>query len=97
MKTYTDEEIYEAVSTFYKGKGLDKGEFSNRLHSIKLIIKKGYLMSEAIDFLSVREHWWECGKEQLATTKARTRGQIKSILKKLNLAITKHGLKELRN
>lgn len=91
-----DTEIYTVVSNYYKNKGLDKEEFSNRLKVIKDIVLKDYSVRDCIEFLEMREHWSEFDKEEKTKMKSRTRNQIKSILKKLDLTLEKDGLKDLR-
>ena len=95
MKTYSEQEIYKFVSSFYKNKELGADEFSNRLYAIKCIVLKGYLMRDAIDFLDMREHWWEFDSKYRTNVKAVTRRELKLILKTMNLDLTKEGLKEL--
>lgn len=52
-------------------------------------------MRDIIDFLEIREHWWEYEKESRAKLKSKTRSQFKSMIKKLDLELTKDGLKDL--
>lgn len=80
-----EEKIYAVVSSYFKNKGLDKDEFSNRLKVIKDIVLKGYSVRDGMEFLELREHWFEYEKEERARLKSRTRAQIKTILKRLDL------------
>lgn len=91
----TADEIYKSVSNYYKNKGLEKDEFSNRLKVIGDIIA-GDSLSDGINFLDMREHWWEYEKVARANMKSRTRSQIKAILKRLDLQLGKEGLRDLR-
>lgn len=91
------EEVYNAVSIYYKNKDLAPDKFSNRLFVIKSIVFRNYSMRDCIDFLDRREHWWECDREYRAEIKSQTRNQIKSILKKIDLQLNRDGLKDLKD
>lgn len=95
MKIYSEQEIYKFVSAFYKDKGLAPDEFSNRLYAIKLIVLHENYMRDVMEFLDMREHWWQFDQTDRGRMKSRTRAQFKAILKSMKLDLTKEGLKEL--
>lgn len=95
MKTYSEQEIYKFVFNFYKNKGLELSEFSNRLYAIKRIVLHENSMRDVMEFLDMREHWWEFEKNDKARLKSKTRSQFKTILKSMRLELAKDGLKAL--
>lgn len=86
-------EIYEVVSDFYKNKSLDPSEFSNRLFVMEKIVFDNYSMRDCVNFVEVREHWFEY--ENKNSLKSSLRYQINAMLKNLNLKLSKEGLEDL--
>lgn len=51
----TRDEIYQAVSGYYKKKGLDKSKFSRRLKAVNDVLVKEMSLKESLD-------WWITGE-----------------------------------
>lgn len=90
---YSEQDIYKFVSAYYRGLELSKDQFSNRLFAMKSIVLHGYSMRDAIDFLDMREHWWEYDKEERKAVKSDVRKEFKQILSKMDLELVKGSLK----
>ncbi len=93
----TNDDIYKAVSSFYRGKGLDRHEFIKRLKLIRSLIDGDETMNGAVDWLFVTEEiefHSTASDEEIRKVKKTIREEIKSVLSLLNIKVSRNTLSE---
>lgn len=91
----TNDEIYKAVSSFYKNKGLDRHEFIKRLKMIRSLIDGDDKMTEAVDWLFVTEEIEFCNgftDSEIRDVKKSIREEVKGVLSLLNIKTSRNQL-----
>ena len=93
----TRDEIYKAVSTFYKNDRLDKDSFIARLISINNIITKKETMTSVVSWIFVIEEIEFCENDEDAKLiKKSIRENLKKILLMLDIKVSRNQLTDLR-
>ena len=91
----TDDDIYKAVSGFYKSNRISKGKFINRLKNIRLIIDGDETLSEVVDWVFVQEEiefYSTSSDAEVNKVKKTIREDFKGILSLLNIKTSRNKL-----
>ena len=94
---HTEDEIYKAVSTFYKNNRLDKNIFIGRLISIKNIIVSKETMNSVVGWIfALEEIEPDFDDSDVKNIKKSIREELKSILGLLDIKVSRNQLTDLR-